>query len=151
MADAFTQIYVQIVFAVKWRQCLILPEWQERLYQYTTGIIQSRNHKLLAIGGMEDHIHIFIGMKPSESISDLVREIKKSTNEFVNANCLTERNFQWQNGYGAFSYHRRDINRICNYIQNQKEHHKRQTFKEEFQKLLNDFGIESESKTSFDF
>ncbi|MCO6486622.1 MAG: IS200/IS605 family transposase [Saprospiraceae bacterium] len=151
MADAFTQIYVQIVFAVKWRQCLILPAWQERLYQYTTGIIQSRNHKLLAIGGMEDHIHIFIGMKPSESISDLVREIKKATNEFVNANCLTERNFQWQNGYGAFSYHRRDINRICNYIQNQKEHHKRQTFKEEFQKLLNDFGIESESKTSFDF
>lgn len=83
MADVFSQIYIQTVFSVKHRQALIAPEWEEALYKYTTGIVQNRGHKMLAIGGMPDHIHIFIGLKPAEALSDLVREIKKATNEYI--------------------------------------------------------------------
>ena len=104
MAGVFSQIYIHIVFSVKNREALILPEWEENLYKYTTGIIEKRGHKMLAIGGMPDHIHIFFGLKPAEAISDLVREIKKATNEYVKDQRLSTNKFDWQTGYGAFSY-----------------------------------------------
>jgi len=96
LADVFSQIYIQTVFAVKHQQALILPEWEERLYQYTTGIVQTRGHKMLAIGGMPDHIHIFLGLKPAEALSDLVREIKNATNDFIKENHLSPYKFDWQ-------------------------------------------------------
>ena len=106
MADVFSQLYIQTVFSVKNRKALIDPSWEELLYQYTTGVIQERGHKMLAIGGMPDHIHIFFGLKPAESLSDLVREIKNATNDFIKDNRFTSDKFDWQAGYGAFSYSR---------------------------------------------
>jgi putative transposase len=151
MADVFHQIYIQTVFAVKHRQALISPDWQEELYQYTTGIVQKRGSKMLAIGGMPDHIHIFIGLKPSEALSDLVAEIKKATNEFILIRKLTKTKFDWQAGYGAFSYSRSHRDAVCKYILNQKEHHQSRTFEEEFRKILIDFEIEIGKKDIFEF
>jgi putative transposase len=151
MADVFSQIYIQTVFAVKHRQALIRPEWEDRLHKYATGIVQKRGHKMLAIGGMPDHIHIFIGLKPAEAISDLVREIKTGTNDFIKEHRLSPQQFDWQAGYGAFSYSRSHMDAVCKYILNQKEHHKKRTFEEEFFKLLADFDIEIGQKQMFDF
>ncbi|MBK8043646.1 MAG: IS200/IS605 family transposase [Haliscomenobacter sp.] len=151
MADVFSQIYIQIVFAVKNRQGLIQPEWEEHLYQYATGVVQTRGHKMLAIGGMPDHIHIFIGLKPAEALSDLVREIKNTTNDFIKEHRLSPYKFDWQAGYGAFSYSRTHIDSVCKYILNQKNHHKNRTFEEEFVKMLQDFNVEIGRKQLFDF
>ena len=151
MADVFSQIYIQTVFAVKNRQALIQPEWEEQLYQYTTGVVQARGHKMLAIGGMPDHIHIFIGLKPAEAISDVVREIKNATDDFIKTHQLSPYKFEWQAGYGAFSYSRSHMDAVCKYIFNQKEHHKNRTFEEEFMKILQDFDVEIGRKQMFDF
>lgn len=151
MADVFSQLYVQIVFAVKNRQALIAPEWEEELNKYITGIVEHRGHKMLAIGGMPDHIHIFLGLKPAESISSLVAEIKKSSNAFINERRFSSFQFEWQAGYGAFSYSRSHVDAVCKYVLNQKEHHSRRTFEEEFLKILSDFDIEIGSKRMFDF
>ena len=112
MADVFSQLYIHLVFSPKNRNALIKPVWEERLYKYITGIVEERKHKMLAIGGMPDHVHIFIGLKPAEAISDLVREIKKASNDFINFEKLTT-NFEWQNGYGCFSHSRSQIDTVC--------------------------------------
>ncbi|MBU6340529.1 MAG: IS200/IS605 family transposase [Bacteroidetes bacterium] len=151
MADVFSQIYIQLVFSVKHRQALINPDWETQLFQYTTGIVQKRGHKMLAIGGMPDHIHIFIGQNPAESLSVLVREIKNATNDFIKNNHLSPIKFEWQAGYGAFSYSRSHRDAVCKYILNQKEHHRIKTFKEEFWQILADFEVEIGQKSMFDF
>ena len=151
MADVFHQIYIQMVFAVKNREAIISPSWEEELYKYTTGIIQNRGHKMLAIGGMPDHVHIFIGLKPAEALSDLVREVKKATQGFIVQKNLTPLRFNWQPGYGAFSYSRSHIDSVCKYILNQKIHHRRKTFKEEFLEMLQQFDIKRGKKELFDF
>ncbi len=151
MADVFSQIYIQIVFAVKNRQALIHPEWEENLYRYTTGVVETRGHKMLAINGMPDHVHLFIGLKPSEALSDLVREIKNATNDYIKANRFSTFHFEWQAGYGAFSYSRSHMDAVCQYILNQKEHHRKRTFEEEFLKIVADFEIEIGRKSMFDF
>lgn len=151
MADVFHQIYLHVVFAVKNRQALIAPKWEDQLYKYITGIVQNRGNKMLAIGGMPDHIHIFIGMKPGETLSDLVREIKKATHQFIKDNKFCPCLFEWQAGYGAFSYSRSHIERVCRYILNQKKHHQKRTFQEEFRKILQDFDVEVGQKAMFDF
>jgi putative transposase len=151
MSDTFSQIYIQIVFAVKHRQGLIDPGWEEELRKYITGIIQQKGHKMLAVGNMSDHIHLFIQFKPNRSISELVREIKKSSTEWINKNRLTKSKFQWQEGYGAFSYSKEDISAICNYVEHQKEHHKTVSFKEEYIALLNEFCIEYKEEYLFDW
>ncbi len=104
MPGTFYQIYIQIVFAVKGRNSLIQSEWEEELYKYISGIVRNKDQKLLAINGMPDHIHFLIGMKPSCCLSDLIREIKKSSNEFIKQKKFTKYQFEWQEGYGAFSY-----------------------------------------------
>lgn len=149
MADAFTQIYIHLVFSPKHREALIRPEWEARLHQYITGVVQERGHKLLAIGGMPDHLHIFIGQKVSETIPDLVREIKNASSDFIRREGLSPFKFTWQNGYGAFSHNRSQIDAVCKYILNQKEHHRIKTFQEEFLKLCEDFGVEIERKEFF--
>ncbi len=151
MADVFSQIFIHLVFSPSRREALIRPEWEERLYRYISGIVEKRGHKLLAIGGMPDHIHIFIGLKPVESISDLVREIKTATTDFIRTEKLSPFKFNWQNGYGVFSYSLSEMPRVCRYIRNQKEHHRVKRFKEEFLELCNDYKIEMGKKKSFDF
>lgn len=149
MADAFTQIYIHLIFSPRRREALIHPDWEEALYKYITGVVQQRGHKLLAIGGMPDHIHIFIGQKVSETIPDLVREIKNASNDFIKKEKLSPFKFDWQSGYGAFSHSRPQVDAVCKYILNQKEHHRKKTFQEEFLQLCEDFGIEIERKEFF--
>lgn len=140
--STFSQIYIQVVFAVKNRDALISSIWEERLYQYITGIIQKKEQKLIAINGMPDHLHFFIGMKPNCCLSDLVREIKKSSNEFISGNKLSKFKFNWQEGYGAFSYSHSQIDQVVKYILNQKEHHRKISFREEYLDFLKKFEID---------
>ena len=151
MVDVFSQLYIHLVFSPKNRNSLIQPSWEERLHEYITGIVQERGHKLLAIGGMPDHIHIFVGLKPSEAISDLVREIKTASNDFVKNEKLASVKFDWQNGYGTFSHSRSQLDAVCKYIINQKEHHQKRSFREEFLKFCDDFGIETGKKDFFEW
>ena len=151
MADTYTQIYIQIVFAVKHRDALIHADWEEQLYKYITGIVQNKDQKMLAINGTSNHIHIFIGMKPSCCLSDLVREIKKSSNQFVKQKNLTKSNFQWQEGFGAFSYGHSQLSSVIKYIENQKQHHHKQTFKDEYLSLLKAFEFEYQEGYTFEW
>lgn len=151
MAGTISQIYIQVVFAVKNRDCLILSSWEEELYKYISGIIRNKEQKLLAINGMPDHIHFLIGMKPSCCLSDLVREIKKSSNEFINEKKFSKFKFQWQEGYGAFSYSHSALNNVILYINNQKQHHKTQTFREEYKDFLTKFQIEHKDEYLFEW
>src|SRR5699024_7989751 len=145
------QLHIQLIFAVKYREALIRPEWESDLYKYITGIIQSREHKMLAINGMPDHVHIFIGLNPNESISDLIRETKKASTNFIKANKFAKHQFQWQGGYGAFSYSHSAIDNVVKYIRNQKEHHKKKDFKEEYLAFLKAFEIEFKEEYLFDW
>lgn len=151
MADVFSQIDIQVVFAVRNRQALILPEWEDKLHRYITGIVQNRGNKMLAIGGMPDHIHIFIGLKPSETLSDLVREIKMSSNKYIKSEGFSKYKFAWQAGFGAFSYSQSHRDNVCKYVLKQKEHHRKKTFEKEFRMLLADVEVEMEQKKVFDF
>lgn len=151
MTGTFTQIYIQIVFAVKNRDSLIRPEWEERLFQYITGIIRGKKQKMLAINGTPNHIHFFIGMKPNCCLSDLVREIKKSSNDFIKENNLSKFKFSWQEGYGAFSYNHSQVDNVIKYIMNQKKHHKKVKFKDEYIAFLKIFEIEHDEKYLFEW
>lgn len=141
MAGTFSQIYIQIVFPVINRSNLIQPEWEERLYQYITGIVKQKEQKMLAINGMPDHIHILIGMRPSCCLSDLVREIKKASNQFINDNKLSKIKFYWQDGFGAFSYGHSQLDSVIAYIRNQKQHHKKRSYRDEYIEFLDKFKI----------
>ena len=149
--STFSQIYIQIVFAVKNREALIAKEWEEELYKYITGILANKEQKLLAINGMHNHIHILIGMKPTCCLSDLVREIKKSSNIFIKEKRFTKHTFNWQEVYGAFSYSHSALNNVITYINNQKEHHKTKSFKDEYIGFLNKFQIDYKTEYLFDF
>ena len=151
MAGTFSQIYIQTVFAVKNRNALIQSEWEVELYKYITGIVQNKGQKMLAINGTNNHIHIFIGMKPTCCLSDLVREIKKSSNTFINEKQFTNYKFQWQEGFGAFSYSHSALDNVIQYIQNQKEHHKKKTFREEYLDFLKKFEIEFKEEYLFEW
>jgi REP element-mobilizing transposase RayT len=151
MPGTFSQIYIQIIFAVKGRQSLIQAAWEEELYKYITGIITNKGQKLLAINGMPDHIHIFIGMRPACCLSDLVREIKKSSNDFIKEKKFTKFNFQWQDGYGAFSYSHSSLDNVISYIGNQKDHHRKKTFKDEYKEFLALFQIEHKDEYLFEW
>ncbi|MBN8653307.1 MAG: IS200/IS605 family transposase [Cytophagales bacterium] len=151
MPGTFTQIYIQVIFAVKDRESMISPTWEDQLYKYISGIIRNKEQKLLAINGMPDHIHFLMGMKPSCTLSDLVREIKKSSNEFIKGKKFTTCKFQWQEGYGAFSYSHTELDNVIGYIQNQKQHHTKKTFREEYEKLMSDFRIDYKPEYLFDW
>ncbi|HOZ82731.1 MAG TPA: IS200/IS605 family transposase [Bacteroidia bacterium] len=151
MMSTYSQIYIQIVFAVKGRESLILPQWEERLHKYITGIVQNKEQKMLAINGMSDHLHFLIGMKPSCCLSDLVREIKKSSNDFIKVEKLSKFKFSWQEGYGAFSYSHSQLNDVIAYITNQKEHHRKKSFKEEYVEFLKKFNVDYNEKYLFEW
>ena len=151
MANTYTQIYIQIVFAVKDRQNLIKKNHKDELYKYITGIVRNKNQKLISINGMSDHIHILIGLKPDIALSDLVRDIKANSSKFINKKNWFMGKFNWQEGFGAFSYSRSQLNRVIKYIENQEKHHKKKSFKEEYLELLQKFGVEYKDKYLFDF
>jgi putative transposase len=151
MANTYSQIYIQIVFAVQNRRSLIDHSWEEELYKYVTGIITNKDQKLLAINGMPDHIHIFIGMKPTCCLSDLVREIKKASNSFIKESYFCPLGFNWQDGFGAFSYSHSQLDNVIGYIQNQKIHHQKKTFKEEYLEFLDKFNIEFKNEYLFEW
>jgi putative transposase len=149
MANTYTQIHLQFVFAVKHRNALIDASFKDELYKYITGIITANNHKLLIINGMSDHIHIFVGMRPTQSVSDLLRDIKANSSKWINEKKFLKVKFEWQEGFGAFSYSKSHVQNVINYIQNQEEHHKKQTFREEYLEFLRLFEIEYDEKYIF--
>lgn len=151
MAGTFSQIYIQGVFAVRGRESLIAASWEEELYKYISGIVRNKEQKMLAINGVADHIHFLIGMKPSCCFSDLVREVKKSSNEFINDRKFTKFKFQWQEGFGAFSYSHSALDNVINYIMNQKQHHKKLSFKDEYTSLLKKFEVAHREEYLFDW
>lgn len=149
MANTFTQIYIMVVFSVSGRICLIGNTWKDELYKYITGIIKSKNQKLIAINGVGDHIHILLGIKPNIALSDLVRDIKANSSRFINEKKFIKGKFIWQEGFGGFSYSHSQLSSVIKYIENQEEHHKIKTFKEEYLELLEKFGVEYEIKYLF--
>jgi len=151
MANTYSQIYIQVVFAVQNRKSLIEPSWEEDLYKYNTGIVTNKAQKLIAINGMPDHIHIFLGMKPDCNLSNLVQEIKKSSDAFIKDSRFSPYKFNWQDGFGAFSYGHSQIDRVVKYILSQKIHHKKVTFKGEYLKLLELFEIPFKEQYLFEF
>lgn len=151
MANTFSQIYLQFVFAVKGRQSLIPREHKEELHKYITGLVQNRKAKMLAVHCMPDHAHIFVGYKPSVLISDFIKEIKVESNEFINNKKWIRGCFAWQEGYGVFSYSHSHIDRVARYVMNQETHHRKQTFRDEYHELLDKFQVTYEDKYLFDF
>ncbi len=149
MANTYTQIHLQFVFAVKYREGLVNREWKERLHMYITGIVQGNKHKLLAINAMPDHTHIFVGMRPHQSVSDLLQDIKAGTSKWINDNKLVRGRFEWQEGYGAFSYGASQIDEVVNYINNQEEHHRHFSFREEYLNFLEKFKVEYDERYVF--
>jgi len=147
--STFSQIYIQIVFAVKNRDALIDRDWENELYKYITGIIQNKGQKLIAINGMPDHIHLLIGMKPACCLADLVREIKKSTNTFIREKKFSKFRFEWQEGYGAFSYSHSALDNVIMYIDNQKQHYAKMNFRDEYIGFLKKFEIEYKEEYLF--
>lgn len=151
MSSTYSQIYIQIVFAVKGRENLISKKWCGDLHKYISGIITNKGHKAIIVNGVADHVHIFVGLKPKESISDLVRDVKSSSAKFINDNRYVRGRFSWQEGYGAFSYAQFQIEKVYNYILNQEEHHKKRTFREEYISFLNKFQIDYNEKFLFEW
>ena len=150
MANSYTQIYLQLVFAVKRRESLIHKSWREELYKYISGIATAKKHKVCAIGGVEDHIHILISCKPHLSVSEVVRDIKANSSRWINERRLTPKRFEWQNGFGAFSYSQSALGHVIRYIQNQEEHHENKKFTREYIELLNQYQIEYHEKYLFE-
>lgn len=147
--NSYTQIHIHLIFAVKFRRALIQKEWKDDLYKYITGIIQSRNHKLLRINGMPDHVHILIGLKPNQSISDLVQEVKSISSRWINENKFVPFRFEWQDSFGAFSYSRSQIDDVIKYINNQEQHHHKKSFREEYIEFLKKFEVVYDEKYVF--
>ncbi len=151
MANSYTQITVQFVFAVKGRENFLLPKYNDELQKYITGIVQNRKSKMLAINNMPDHIHILIGLSPTYSISKMAQEIKNNSSKFINQKKWYPHKFSWQNGYGAFSYSHSHRSRVIQYIDNQQKHHQKETFENEYYNFLNKFGIEYDDEYVFEF
>ncbi len=149
MANTYTEIHIQTVFAVQNRESLIRNTFKDELYKYITGIIQNNEHKVLQINGMPDHIHILFGMRPSQSLSDLMKQVKQDSSKWINNKGFVNGKFSWQAGYGAFSYAKTQLPGVIRYIQNQEEHHKTLTFQEEYINLLEAFNVKFEERYIF--
>src|SRR5664279_2801308 len=136
MANTYTQVHVQAVFAVQNRECIIRNSWKEELYKYISGVMQSNHHKLLSINSMPNHIHILFGLRPSQSLADLMQDVKGSSSKWINDKKFVKGKFSWQEGYGAFSYSKSEVPTIIQYIIDLTHHHKRKTFTEEYYDML---------------
>jgi putative transposase len=147
----FTQLYIHLVFAVKYRDRMLTKEIRSEVFRYMSGILKNRKHKSIIINGIADHAHILFGANPNDSISDLVACLKRDTSTYINEKKFFKVKFQWQDGYGAFTYGRSQLDKIYNYILNQEKHHHTRTFREEYIDLLKKFEIEHEEKYLFEF
>ncbi|MES2429003.1 MAG: IS200/IS605 family transposase [Bacteroidota bacterium] len=149
MANSYHQIYLQVIFAVKHREAIIKKDWQSQLFGVIGNLINETNCKTIIVNGVEDHVHCLIGLKPVVSVSDLIRTVKAKSSKYINDNTLTPRRFEWQEGYGVFSYSQSQVDSVYKYIQNQEEHHKKQTFREEYLDFLQKFKVEYEEQYTF--
>jgi len=149
MPNTYSQLYIHFVFAVKYRKALLNTSWDERLRLYITAIVQNNGHKMLCINNVADHIHLFIGMTPAQSASDLMCIIKADSTKWINSQHLTPQKFSWQEGFGAFSYSHSHIDRVVRYIHDQQEHHRKAGFIQEYRSLLDHFGIGYDEKYLF--
>ena len=149
MANTYNQIYIHLVFAVKYRDAVIDKSWRQELFQYMIGLMENRKHKVYAIGGMSDHIHILVSLSPKQAISELVLEIKRASSLWIKEKQFVRCQFAWQEGFGAFSYGKSQVDHVVKYIQNQEVHHAKRTFKDEYISFLKLFGIEYDEKYVF--
>jgi REP element-mobilizing transposase RayT len=151
MANTYSQIYLQIIFSVKERQSLIQKNWRDELYKYICGIVKNNNQKVFAIGGVSDHLHILISIKPNISLSDIVREIKTNSFKWINEKGYVKGKFIWQEGFGAFSYSQSQLDSVIGYINNQEKHHQKYSFRNEYIDLLNKFNVEYDEQYLFNW
>ena len=149
MANTYTQIYIHVVFAVEGRQNLIPQKHNDELQKYITGIVTAQKHKLIAINNMPDHLHLLVGLRPDAALSDLVRDVKAGSSKFINDKRWVMSRFSWQEGFGAFSHARSQLDTVISYIQNQQKHHAKKSFRDEYQELLEKFGVEYDPKYIF--
>ena len=149
MPGTFTQIHLQLVFAVRNRTSLIQQSWEIELYKYLTGIVQNNGHKMLSVNGMPDHLHLLVGMRPTQALSNLLQTIKRDSSIWINEEGFTKGKFYWQEGYGAFSYSKSQVPNVIHYIENQKLHHKKISFTEEYKQLLTSFEIPFDERYIF--
>lgn len=149
MANTYSQIYIQVVFAVEVRLNLIDPSHNDELQKYITGIVTKQRHKLIAINNMPDHVHVLIGQRPDAALSDLVGDIKSGSTNFINRQRWVRGKFNWQEGFGAFSYSRSQLDKVIRYVQNQQRHHQRRSFRDEYVKLLDRFKVPYDERYIF--
>ena len=149
MANTYHQIYLQTVFAVKYRKAVIDNEWKDQLHAVIGNLINEKKCKTIIVNGVADHVHFFLGLNPSVSISELMKTVKAKSSKYINDNKLTSRRFEWQRGYGVFSYSQSHIDNVYKYIQNQEKHHQKQTFKDEYLDLLKKFNISYDEQYIF--
>jgi REP element-mobilizing transposase RayT len=149
MANTYHQIYLQTVFAVKYRNAIIDKSWRGQLCGVIGNLINETKCKTIIVNGVEDHVHCFLGLRPVVSVSELMKVVKAKSSKYINDHSLTSERFEWQEGYGAFSYRQRDVDMIYKYIQHQEEHHKIQTFGEEYLELLKEFNVEYDRQYVF--
>ena len=151
MAGTYSQIYIQVVFAVQGRQNLLQKEWGDEVFKYMCGIIRNKGQKPIIVNGVSDHVHAFIGLKPVMALSDLVRDVKNNSTNFINDSRWVRGKFSWQEGNGAFSYSHSQIETVYNYILNQEKHHSKQTFQNEYNDLMQKFEIEPDIRYLFEW
>lgn len=151
MNQTYSQIYIQIVFAVKGRQNVIVHPWKTELYQYMAGVIRNKGQKPIIVNGAADHVHVLVGIKPNISVSDLVRDIKNNSSKFINLQGFVKGKFSWQEGFGAFSYSESQLEKVYQYILRQEEHHRKTTFKEEYLDFLNKFSVDYKRENLFEW
>jgi REP element-mobilizing transposase RayT len=151
MANTYSQILIHVVFTVKGRSNLIEKKWRNDIHRYISGIITSKGQKSIIVNGVADHVHCFIGLNPSMCLSELIRDVKNNSSKYINEKKIIKGKFQWQEGFGAFSYATSQIKNVYNYILNQEEHHKKTSFKEEYLTLLENYEVDYEEKYLFDF
>jgi len=150
MAGTYSKLYVQVVFSVRNRNQLLSPTWRKEVFRYISSIISDQGHKPIIVNGVSDHVHIFFAQTPSKTISDLVREVKSSSSRFINNKFMRIGKFEWQSGYGVFSYSADSVSSVYNYILNQEEHHRNVSFHDEYEDLLEKYNIEYKRKYVFD-
>ena len=149
MANTYTQIHLHIICVVKFRQALIGSLWKESLHKYITGIIQKRGHKMVSINSVQDHLHMMIGLRPVQALSDLMEEVKSGSSGWINDHKLAKGYFNWQKGFSAFSVSMSQVPIVVSYIMNQEEHHRKKSFREEYLALLKENDIEYDERYIF--
>lgn len=149
MANTYTQIHIHYVFAPKYREAILDQSWRSELFAYITGIVQKNGHKMLQINGITDHVHMLIGLRLAQSVADLIKMVKEDSSTWINTKRMTRRHFNWQEGYGAFSHSKSQVQGVIKYIQNQEIHHAKTSFLEEYVDMLKKFGVEYDERYVF--